>query len=253
MTTAASRPGGKFAKSGTAASRPGGKFAARGNASSKDPEGSKDPSSDATAAPQITKETLTAKRSKLKRHEVFNDLDNAERLVMNILTIATSTSEAFSSLALNAQIMDSEENGKDETVKQNARHLQHRIRKNGQEYLSKIKKIHDLLAPHASLVKAYGNLQESTEEKTTSLPSSAAVASTTEEADGAMRMDNDMYVSRLEMRFAIERRNLLRQMVCLEEGEISSDEEDMASASIKSEPLITNGSQNAKRKRDDLL
>ena len=100
----------------------GGKFAARGKTylTAKDPEGSKDQSSDATAASQITKETMTAQCSKLKRHEVFNDLDNAERLVMHILSITTwSTSEAFSSLALNTQIMASEENGNDGTVKKN--------------------------------------------------------------------------------------------------------------------------------------
>lgn len=257
MTTAASRPGGKFAKSGTAASRPGGKFAARGKTSltSSNPEGSKDPSSGTnTTAPQITKETLIAKRSKLKRHGVFGDLDNAERLVMDILSIATSTSEAFSGLAQSTQIVASEENGEDETLKQNGRQLQHRIRKNGQEYLSKIKKIHDLLAPHASLVKSYGNLQESIEKKTSDLPTSTAADSTTEKVEGVTSMKNNMYVSRLEMRFAIERKNLLREMVRLEEAEVSSDEENEPSVVIKNEtvPNDNTSSLNAKRKREDL-
>ena len=235
MTTAASRPGGKFAKSGTAASRPGGKFA---SLASKTAECSKDTSNGTTiTSPEVTREVLSAKRAKLTRHVVFDDLENAEQLAMETLTIASSTAEAFCHLAQNTQ---TDEKKGSETDKQTARQLQHRIRKNGQEFLSKIKKIHDLLAPHASIVKTYENLPSS--EKAT------GASSNTESS----RLKGDIYLSRLEMRLAVERRELLREIVQSKDGGARVGQESENSSLIKSDDVFIDSiSEKTKRKRED--
>lgn len=222
MTTAASRPGGKFAKSGTAASRPGGKFA---TLTSKNTECSKDPSNGKSiSSPEVTEEILSAKRAKLTRHVVFDDLENAEQLVMETLSIASSTAEAFCHLAQNTQTVASNQKKESESDKHTTRQLQHRIRKNGQEFLSKIKKIHDLLAPHASIVKAYQNLPS--EEKITANKESST-------------LKGNIYVSRLEMRLAVERRQLLREIVRSKDGGLHGGQESEASTLTKNDNFYT--------------
>ena len=101
--------------------------------------------------------------------------------------------------------------------------LVERIRKNGREYVSKLDRIYGLLEPRAGLVVSYGNL--------------AAGGTGGNGRPGGVKVvggeeggNRNMYSSRLEMRLAIERRNLMRELVRLERQDAVCGQRDDTAA-----------------------
>ncbi len=241
MTTAASRPGGKF----------GGKFSGRGktslpsssNASSSDPSSSSNigANNHGSTKKKITMEMIKSKRSKIKRHEVFDKLDQAESIVLDILNIAKDTSKGFEFLASPHVPHDTkntsstptgpgitadseedkstkmevdgddtgEEEGNEEKIRKAEQEWKHKIRHNGKSYMEKLKKIHELLLPHSDLVVNYGNIAPPRE-------GNVSEKKTDNEEEKTEKKKTNMYASRLEMRLAIDKKNLLSDLVELE-------------------------------------
>jgi len=125
--------------------------------------------------------------------------------------------------------------------------LTDRIRSNGKEYVSKLGRIYSLLEPRAHLVVSYGNLPPPSSSSSSSSAASANATTvavvnneklplstthsndttTNKKKDGdATTNTHNMYASRLEMRLAIERRDLMKELVRLEKQDILCDDDD---------------------------
>jgi hypothetical protein len=104
--------------------------------------------------------------------------------------------------------------------------LAHKIRENGVGYLAGVKKVHSLLAPHASLVKSYQNLDS---EQTETIDKQGS-AQHKEEASKAneivKKAASSMYSARVEQRLALERSAVLKEMIRLEEMESATNDVD---------------------------
>jgi hypothetical protein len=303
MTTAASRPGGKF----------GGKFSGRGkttltpgssgatgptlssstsnNSDVKDK--AKDDSMNGKDSQSITMEMINAQRSKIKRHEVFDKLDEAESIVLDILNIAKDTTKGLEFLAsahdintdMGIKVMTSEpldstsstknnSNSDDKNQNQNQsmdidvkqdqdtkeenqekkmkdeESWKKKIRHDGKLYMQKLKRIHDLLTPHSDLVVNYDNVrsqEQNTEQNavvtppassTSSLSKTPSTTANNDENDKKDKTKNNMYASRLETRLAIDKKNLMNDLVQLEKKMFHDEMESLK----KSMTTITNGS-----------
>jgi len=259
--TAASRPGGKFA---SLSAKPRGKFAntdAPPTASSSSiGTGStgtiRIDGTSSTSSPNendtnksrfkyynerhnLANSTLTSKRKQLKKHSVFDDLDKAESLVLDLLSLSSSTADSLSQLAQPPPTLTSQEPQQNHLILQNSHdrnnqnihntndELTERIRSNGKEYLSKLGRIYSLLEPRAHLVVSYGNLSPPT---SSSSASASATVADNNKRDGEVKVNHNMYASRLEMRLAIERRDLMKELVRLEKQDGLNDDCDRATA-----------------------
>jgi hypothetical protein len=143
------------------------------------------------------------------RNPVFRDLEVAENMVVQLLDIAASTADYLSSLAANrpppshhrrtsdADQMESHAHSASSTH----RHLDDKLKKNGKDYLDTLNQIHSLLLPHAHMVKAY---------------------QTESHAVNGSRNDQNMYVSKMELRLAREKQTLLADFLALEQEERAS-------------------------------
>eukprot|EP00979_Chaetoceros_neogracilis_P003375 scaffold588_cov282-Chaetoceros_neogracile.AAC.14 len=232
--------------------------------------------------PKITIEQIRAKRN-IQTNQALVNADAAEHVVLSLLDICADTTEQFESLAqgddkvaLSAANKENDEdimtNGADITTANTSTSSNNsssssssnrnsnsngagnedrtaRIMKNGQLIHAKLKRIHELLAPHAHLVVNYSNEQTSqsapTQDKVLvreddgSKDGGAGEVKSevqdagevqcdqkgdqkgegdgeTKEPEDEMEEDQNMYSSRMEMRLAIERRNLLRDLLKLE-------------------------------------
>jgi len=183
-TTTAAKRGGKFAT--MCSQRPRGKFSTPKSSSSPDTSSSHENTTDNKNVDtkhnnnriNRTKESLTIS-AKLKIHPVFNDLDEAERMVLDLLSLSSSTADSLSKLTQQEEQNDEDEfssssdlNKKnhtepnagntlssDETI--TTKVLSERIRQNGKNYVAKLERIYSLLEPHAHLVCSYCNLSPS--------------------------------------------------------------------------------------------
>jgi hypothetical protein len=95
--------------------------------------------------------------------------------------------------------------------------LSTQILSSGVGYLAGVTKLHSLVAPHASLVKAYRNHHQQQSEVAT--VTAANIGSNTNINDIVKMVTSKMLAVRLEKRLAIERREILREMIRLEEME----------------------------------
>ena len=155
------------------------------------------------------------------RNTVFDDLDTAESMVVHLLDIAASTAEHLSSMAV---ISPRSPHG----------HMEDKLKKNGKDYLDTIKKIHSLLLPHAYMVKAY--------ETDPNLGKEAASTDT-----DLIQCDNNIYVSKMELRLAREKQSLIEDFIQLEH-------ETQSAALVSSSDInlpTTNSSILGKRKNTD--
>mmetsp|Transcript_23401 Transcript_23401/g.34813 ORF Transcript_23401/g.34813 Transcript_23401/m.34813 type:complete len:279 (+) Transcript_23401:106-942(+) len=247
MATAASRPGGKF----------GGKFSGRGKTSLPSSANSSSKSSDlshsnigadedSSTKNKITMEMIQSKRAKIKRHEVFDKLDLAESMVLDILNVAKDTTKGFEFLAspyvshhaaaedakqdksTKMEIDDDsnhEEEGQEEKIKKAEQEWKHKIRQNGKSYMEKLKKIHDLLLPHSDLVVNYGSIEMPQEGKNSEIKTTSEKSG--DEDGKTNKKKTNMYASRLEMRLAIDKKNLLDDMVELEKRMLNEEMNDL--------------------------
>jgi hypothetical protein len=95
--------------------------------------------------------------------------------------------------------------------------LSTQILSSGVGYLAGVTKLHSLVAPHASLVKAYRNHHQQQSEVAT--VTAANIGSNTNINDIVKMVTSKMLAVRLEKRLAIERREISREMIRLEEME----------------------------------
>lgn len=112
--------------------------------------------------------------------------------------------------------------------------LSAQVRSNGIGYLAGVTKLHELLKPHASLVKAYHHHRHHTaaisgagvddtkgqQQQQQPQQSSSDIATLTGSNSELVKMvTSNMSAARVEQRLAIERRDILREMIRLEELE----------------------------------
>eukprot|EP00984_Skeletonema_dohrnii_P022707 scaffold11804_cov105-Skeletonema_dohrnii-CCMP3373.AAC.5 len=139
------------------------------------------------------------------RNEVFQDLEQAETIVLALLQCASE------------------------------------VRSNGVGYLAGVTKLHELLAPHASLVKSYRNHTTAAAVNNSNANTNGANAASTDATNNNVQQQqptqqsselasfnpnsseivkmatSNMYAARVEKRLAVERREILKEMIRLEE------------------------------------
>lgn len=160
---------GKF--SGKFAALSASKSAADSSASTTATGGGVDGGSTA-GTPTITSARKRANIARIERQaSLFADLDQAESLTMEILSLASSTVSALSDAAscdadndsttTTAAIQTGNENenmdGSSNDSKSRLQSLMMKCDSNGTAFMAKVRKIHSLLSPHADLVVPYRN------------------------------------------------------------------------------------------------
>jgi hypothetical protein len=174
-----------------------------------------------------------------RQERLFADLDEAESLALELLDLASSTALSLAKAIVASSMEDSEDTFlKCEDL--------------GDKYADKVKRIHALLSPHARLVVNYKNhavdatkavaaqdLQQ-TSSVPVNQPPSDLTANVEKQAESTDNMEKsnktessslpsrdakveelinspkNMYAARVELRLAIERQNVLCEMVRLE-------------------------------------
>ena len=92
------------------------------------------------------------KRARTERQaRLFADLDEAESTVLEMIALAGETASSLSDLASGAK------KGDDDEGKSVADRIAEAAKKNGEDYLQKVARVHSLLMPHADKVVAYRN------------------------------------------------------------------------------------------------
>ena len=166
-----------------------------------------------------------------QRDRVFQDLDEAEDVVLSLLECASDVAGALSDMTTAKSKTNNAENGEDDGQKKGTaesfEELTAKVRTNGVAYLAGVKSLHKLLAPHASLVKTYKNRNR--EQSATSADGEdppSKTLSVISNPGGGMRTDkiveeatSNMYAARVKKRLAMERREILKEMIRLEELE----------------------------------
>lgn len=161
------------------------------------------------------KDAAVARRKEVseKRDRVFNDLDQAENIILCLLDCASEVAQSLSEMT--AAKASGNENAFED--------LAGKIKENGVGYLAGVKKVHSLLAPHASLVKSYPNQDARAKDEEDN-------AQTKEEKSIAdeivKKATSNMYSARVEQRLALERSAILKEMIRLEELESATNAVD---------------------------
>ena len=186
------------------------------------------------------------------RNQLFQDLEEAENSVLALLHCASQVSDSLSSMTTaksrhhqqqeQPQKSGEDDEGEEEQSKNNNtttqltfEELSAQVRSNGIGYLAGVTKLHELLKPHASLVKAYHNHrhhtaamsgvdntkgQQQQQQQPQQQSSSSDIATLTGSNSEFIKMvTSNMSAARVEQRLAIERRDILREMIRLEELE----------------------------------
>ena len=206
-----------------------------------------------------------------KQDSVFNHLNEAENIVLSLLECAPSVAGALLEMTTaksdkrhgEKKVADANDN-KDDDDGNNAdeesfEKLMAQVRSSGVGYLAGVKKLHGLLAPHASLVKSYKNhdregtplseeedKQKSHKSLAAALPRSAAGATNNISSKIVEEATSNMYAARVKKRLAKERSEILSEMIRLEEAEGGSGnqteqmkiDEDTAGSKRKHESIL---------------
>ena len=153
----------------------------------------------------------------ISRKPVFDDLEAAENMVVQLLDIVASTVDHLSSLATNTDV-DQVDSHKQQYYHHHHhpqqqqhnvgthRHLDDKLKKNGKEYLDTIKRINSLLLPHAHMIKAY-EIEEF------------------KDVNNTQTTNPSMYISKIELHLAREKQKLLSEFLSLENDERMADSE----------------------------
>lgn len=170
-----------------------------------------------------------------RRDRIFDDLNKAENIVLSLLDCASEVSGALSDMTTaKAKRQEKEgssaisgEDGDGKTFED----LTVQVRSYGEGYLAGVKKLHQLLAPHASLVKSYRNHDADVAQTTVSAPThqqqsttegivaSKSITITTIKDQIVERATSNMYAAKVEKRLAVERSEILKEMIRLEESD----------------------------------
>jgi hypothetical protein len=183
------------------------------------------------------KKSASARRKEVsaKRDRLFNDLDQAENIILSLLDCASDVANSLS------EMTTAKVNGNANSFED----LSSRIRENGVGYLAGVKKLHSLLAPHASLVKSYRHQDDDASVKSEKEPATSVNEKEPALSDVIVKKaTSNMYAARVEKRLALERSSVLREMIRLEELESSENDaaatvgEDTASGSKRKHETI---------------
>jgi len=227
----------------------------------KKPSSSKNTTSSSPDRPKITREVVKAKRQ-LKKNQALEDLHKAEDLVLELLMICSDTTRRFSLLSTGedkdagkgtrAKVITKQESSATSTSGTSTSESDSEsghwdmIARNGTQFQESIKKIHDLLVPHADLVVNY-DYGDGTDaalndrrDKATTHPTDGA------ESDSKKEEGKNMYESRMEMKLAIERRNLVQDLLRLEQ-----QQKDAKKKKEGIESSLSDESSLNKRKREE--
>mmetsp|Transcript_27925 Transcript_27925/g.43366 ORF Transcript_27925/g.43366 Transcript_27925/m.43366 type:complete len:292 (+) Transcript_27925:1-876(+) len=237
--------------------------------------------------PTANKADITAKSSPIKQkrkrssekikqqQKLFEDLDKAQDLVINIIDVAKKATECLAKMA-DSNPAHNTTSGDDAGAAQTTfDDVLPVLKKHGEEYLKSLGQVHALLAPHANKVVAYRDSRgrrKAKETKTdaarTNKVKAAAGGSSDEEKTKTSLKNGDnatgtvienhggMYAARVEMKLAIERKNLLKDMLDLYAAEEKGAAGHRVAASVETEKngaavALSDPSAGDKRKVDD--
>ena len=183
-------------------------------------------------------ETKTQKPSSpgpVKKHPVFADLREAERTILEMVNIASSTAKELSNLASLNNNNNSFNTTTTKSLKNNNQQRlllsNENIKRNGIEYLNKLQRIHSILSPHSKLVIPYSitnhnkidpndhELKDNVNGTITGAPEEGTPQITSSLSKKQQLLNNNMYASRIEMRLAIERKSVMKEFLILEKEE----------------------------------
>ena len=169
--------------------------------------------------------------------------------MLALLQCASEVSESLSKMTM-ARSRQQQHNDEEESNNNNREgassfeQLSTQVRSNGVGYLAGVTKLHELLAPHASLVKSYRNhtsaatAANNSNTNNNTNGANAASSDATNNTNGQQQptqqsselasfnpnsseivkmATSNMYAARVEKRLAVERREILREMIRLEE------------------------------------
>ncbi len=202
-----------------------------------------------------------------RRRSVLADLDDAEEIVLALLETASAVASALSEMTTARSKKrhggegrrNNAENGDGATTGGGGdtfEELATNVRVGGAVYSSGVRRLHELLAPHAHYVKSLNerdgrasddNGKRSNDSSTVTSPGGAIPT------DGARcgiveEATSNMYAVRVKNRLAMERCEVLRQMIQLEEDEIPREGNEDVRVEAPSD-VDTAGS---KRKHDSI-
>ncbi|KAL7529688.1 hypothetical protein ACHAXR_003097 [Thalassiosira sp. AJA248-18] len=171
----------------------------------------------------------------IERDRVMDDLEEAENVVLSLLDCASDLAVKLSDMttAKSRKRHGEKIEGEEGNAEDSFEDLTQKVRSNGVGYLAGIKKLHKLLAPHATLVKSYKNHDDNDGETTSQGEKqkppksvSAAIPSATAGASASVEeATSNMYAARVKKRLALERSEILTEMIRLEELEEGSGDE----------------------------
>jgi len=160
-------------------------------------------------------------------------LDEAEDVVLGLLRCASEAAGDLGDMTCAAVGGEEGKDGNDGngSEKRSFRELAVRVKENGKAYLTGVKKLHELLAPHAPLVKSYRNHRRDDDDDGTYAANDGNDATENaqdETVTGRIiaNATSNMYAARVEKRLAAERSEVLKEMLRLEKREAKEEEED---------------------------
>lgn len=213
----------------------------------------------------------------LRRRSVLDDLDAAEDVVLALLESASGAAAALSGMTT-ARLPTTKDrrHGDNNNIRSvgsegggggSFEDLAAKVRRGGAAYSAGVKKLHKLLAPHARYVKSlndrdggvassadYGR-RRSDDGPVVAASSGAAAGPEDGGARGGMVGDatSNVYAVRVKRRLAMERCEILRQMIQLEEeDEEVSREEDCENGIVAELPPRNGDAAGSKRKHDSI-
>ena len=167
-----------------------------------------------------------------QRQLVLDDLNEAENIVLSLLECASDVSSALSEMttAKSKKRDESSSDAAEKTGEKSFEDLTAEVRSNGVGYLAGVKKLHKLLAPHSSLVKSYKNhgsgdsssTAESDKQQSLAVTSAAGGTNSTS-SKLVEEATSNMYAVRVKKRLAMEKSEILQEMIRLEEMEEESE------------------------------
>uniref|UniRef100_A0A7S1UL21 Uncharacterized protein n=1 Tax=Grammatophora oceanica TaxID=210454 RepID=A0A7S1UL21_9STRA len=175
------------------------------------------PSSDgASAAATAEAERLAVQKRKEallgrigQQRQVLKDMEKAEGMVWNLIHLAKETAEGLADLKPSPQQDDAEEASPDLSAL-------------SQNYRTTLSQIHGLLKPHAHLVKAYENHRIDEEEPENDDEEAVDAEKKKKKAQQeTTSAAPNMYAARVEMRLALEKQQVLKALLELENQESS--------------------------------
>lgn len=165
-----------------------------------------------------------ASRRKLiaaQRQSVIDDLEAAENIVLSLLEIASDVAGALSEMttAKSKKRHGEKRMNTNADEKNSFEDLTAKVRCNGAGYLAGVKRLHKLLAPHSNYVKSLN--KHGGEENADSVGSTHKSLSAPNDTFSTIveEATSNMHAVRVKNRLAIERCEILKEMIRLQEEE----------------------------------